>query len=246
MKIAGVVLAAGKGTRMGDVNGSTIPKVMFEIAGKPMVRYAIDNLKLASIADLVAIVGYKKELVQDYLKDEVKYAEQKELLGTGHAVMMARDLVENGYDALLVCYGDAPFFKPKTIKRLIEIFKEKKPAVAMLSTIFSDPTGYGRIIRDKAGNVTGIVEQKDCTSFESEIKEGNAGFYIFDNIWFWQNIDKLKSDNAQHEYYLTDMIHLAKEQNKEIIAITTEDENEAAGVNTQEQLKIAEEVMNKV
>ena len=245
-KITAVILAAGKGTRMQTSGNSEIPKVMYELCGKPLLWYSIKNIKEAGIENIIVVDGYKKEKVEDYFKKSVQYAVQDEQLGTGHAAMMALPVVNDTTEAILICYGDMPLYKSKTIKKLIGEFLERKPTIAMLSVHFDEPNqwSYGRIKKDEKGNVIGIVEQKDCTEEEKSIKECNPGFYIFDVAWFKENIEKLRSENAQHEYYLTDMIQIAKEQDKTIISIAVERETEALGVNTPEQLKIAEEVLN--
>jgi bifunctional UDP-N-acetylglucosamine pyrophosphorylase / glucosamine-1-phosphate N-acetyltransferase len=242
--IVAVILAAGKGKRIG-AEEVKLPKVMFGLVGKPMIRYSIDNIRNAGISDVVLVVGYEKEKIINYLDDEVKYAEQKELLGTGHAAMMARGLVEDKFSSMLVCYGDMPLYKPETIKKLVDIFNSKKPTIAMLTVSFDDPEfwAYGRIVRNSSGGIERIIEQKDCSKEEVKIQECNPGFYIFDNNWFWQNIEKIGSDNAQQEYYLTDMISLAVLQNKKVIGVPVTEEWEALGINNPDQLQQAEEIL---
>ncbi|MCL5410364.1 MAG: NTP transferase domain-containing protein [Patescibacteria group bacterium] len=242
-KIAAVILAAGKGTRMGDTEGSLIPKVMFPLAGKPIIYHSVKLIKDAGINRVVLVVGYKRELIREYFGDQVEYVVQEDQLGTGHAVLMAKELLEGKTDAVIVFYGDNPLYKPETVKKLINIFETEKPTIAMLSAVSENPFGYGRIIRDENGEVLGIKEHKDCNEEELKIKEWNPGFYIFDSEWLWSNIDKLDSDNAQKEYLLTDLIKIAKEQDKKIIAILVSEESEAFGINTGEQLKEAEKVL---
>lgn len=246
-QIAAVILAAGKGTRMNEGQASPIPKVMFPIGDKPMIHYSVKHVKDAGVSRVVLVVGYKSELVREYMGEEAEYVLQTEQLGTGHAVSMAKDILMGQSDAVLVCYGDMPLFKSETIRQLIAKYEEEKPTVAMLSVVFEDPEfwAFGRIIRDENGEVTKSVEQKDCTLEQLKIKESNPCFYIFNAEWLWQNIGKLSTDNAQSEYYLTDMVQLACDQGERIIAIPTYDETEALGVNNPEQLKQAEEVLNK-
>lgn len=246
-KIAAVVLAAGKGTRMNEGENSPIPKVMFKIHGRPMIDYSIENLEKADIKKIVLVVGYKKEMVMNDIGDRVEYAVQEEQLGTGHATMQAQKNLQGKSEGVIVCYGDMPLFKPETIKNLVATFQTEKPTIAMLSVDFNDPLfwAYGRITRDQNSYVEAIVEQKDCSSEQLKIKECNPGFYIFDSQWLWDNIDQIKTNNIQHEYYLTDIVHIAKAQGKKIVAVKVSHENEVLGINTPEQLEKVEKILGK-
>lgn len=245
-KYATVILAAGKGTRMNEGEASPIPKVMLKIAGQPIIRYSVDSIKKAGIEKVVLIVGYKKEMIEEYFDNEVSYAVQEEQLGTGHAVMQAKSLLKGQAENVIVFYGDCPLYKPETIKKFIALYEERQPTIAMLSVISDDPTGYGRIIRDAndSGHVAGIVEHKDCTPEQLKIKEWNPGFYIFDGVWLWENIKNLSTNNVQHEYYLTDLIAMAVDQGKKLLAMPVSEENEALGINTLDQLKEAETALS--
>ena len=247
MKISAVILAAGKGTRMGEVEGSVIPKVMFRAHEKPLIEYSINNVMSAGINDIVLVVGYKREMIMGHIGESVQYAIQEEQLGTGHAAKMAKNNVISKYDAVLVCYGDMPLFRPETIRNLVEIYEKEQPTIAMLSVKFNDPNywAYGRITRDQNGEITGIVEQKDCAPEQLEIKESNPGFYIFNNSWIWEALDHIGSNNAQHEYYLTDLIAMAIDQGKRVIAVPVSEEEEVLGVNTPDQLKQVEEIITR-
>jgi len=209
-------------------------------------------LQNAGIEKIVLVVGYKKEMVMEDVGSRVEYAVQKEQLGTGHAAMQAKNNLEGKVDAVVICYGDMPLFKPETIRNLVNEYKNPKigterPIVAMLTVDFDDPNywAYGRIIRDKNGYVDASIEQKDCTEEQLKIKECNPSFYIFNADWLWQNFAKLSTNNVQHEYYLTDMIHIAKEQGKKIIAVKVSEESEVLGINTQEQLERVEKILAK-
>jgi bifunctional UDP-N-acetylglucosamine pyrophosphorylase/glucosamine-1-phosphate N-acetyltransferase len=251
-KYAAIILAAGKGTRMGGAEGSEIPKVMYEIAGQPIIRHSVTLTEKAGIKKIVLVVGYKKELIEDYFGDEVEYAVQEQQLGTGHAVACAKSVVKGRSESVIVFYGDNPLYKPETIQKLIALYESppaggEKPTVAMLSVHFDDPMYwvFGRIIRDEADNVIGIVEQKDCDEEQLKITECNPGFYIFDADWLWENIEKLESNNVQHELYLTDMIKLAQAQKKRIVAMPVSEESEALGINNLEQLAAAEKILQQ-
>lgn len=244
-EICAVILGAGQGKRIG-ASEANLPKVMFEIKGKPMIRYSVDNIKSAGLDDVIVVVGFQKEKIMDYLGQEVQYAFQEELLGTGHAAMMAKDLVLGNYQAVLVCYGDMPLYKPETIQNLIKIYQEKQPTIAMLTNHFEDPNcyGYGRIIRNKENQIIAITEQKDCTEEQTKISECNPGFYIFDANWLYENIEKLKSENAQNEYYLTDMIAMAISQGKNIETVEVADWHEVLGINNLDHLKEVEDYLD--
>ncbi len=246
MKIAAVILGAGKGTRMNEGEASDMPKVMFKANGKPLLEYSINVFKDAGIDKIVVVVGYKKEMIKDYFGDKVEYTEQKEQLGTGHATKMAESNLKGKTDAVIVEYGDMPLYRPETVKHLVEVYKKEKPTIAMLTVDFEDPDfwAYGRIVRNAEGYVEAIVEQKDGTPEQLKIKECNPSFYIFDSEWLWENFDKLSTDNAQSEYYLTDMIKIANDQGKKIIAVKVSEENEVFGVNNPEQLKEVEEILD--
>lgn len=242
-KYAAVILAAGKGTRMGNGEASPIPKVMYELHGKPIIDWAVGSIKEVGINRIVLVVGYKKEMVKDYFGDKVEYAVQEEQLGTGHAVAQARLLLASQAEQVIVFYGDCPLYLPASIKRLIDMHEEQKATISMLTVVSEDPTGYGRVFRNELGHVSDIVEHKDCTEDQLKCKEWNPGFYIFDSAWLWENISELDDDNIQKEYYLTDMIKIAKEQGMRVCATSVTDENEALGINNQEQLKEAEEIL---
>jgi len=247
-KYIAIILAAGKGTRMNEGLASSIPKVMFEIADKPIISWSVKLVKDAGIEKVILVIGYKKELIEQYFGDQVEYAIQAKQLGTGHAVLMAKDLAAGKSNSVIVFYGDCPLYKPETVKKLIEYYENppadgEKPTIAMLTAISMDAGAYGRVIRDEKGDVASIVEYKDCNEEQKKVGEWNPGFYIFDADWLWQNIVKLQNNNAQNEYYLTDLIMMAKEQNKRVIAMPVSEESEAMGINTPEQQKEAEKIL---
>ncbi|MCL5407731.1 MAG: sugar phosphate nucleotidyltransferase [Patescibacteria group bacterium] len=253
-KYAAIILGAGKGTRMNEGKASPIPKVMFEANGEPIIKHSVNLIKNAGIEKVVVVVGYKKEMVTDSLGKIVEYSVQEEQLGTGHAAMTAENILAGKAESLIIFYGDNPLYKTESIKKLINLYEKpaspaggEKPTIAILTVIFEDPMfwAFGRIVRNKNGEVTGIVEQKDCSKEQLKIKESNPGFYIIDADWFWENGKKIENKNAQGEFYLTDIIDIACQQGKKIVAIPVEEEDEALGINTPEQLKQAEEVLKK-
>ncbi|MDO8444135.1 MAG: NTP transferase domain-containing protein [bacterium] len=244
-KYAAVILAAGKGTRMNDGKESSIPKVMYEIAGKPIIDWSVKLTKDAGINKIVLVVGYKKELIKDYFDGKVEYAVQEQQLGTGHAAASARPVLEGKSESIIVFYGDNPLYKPETVRKLINLYETEKPTIAMMTVFFDNPEfwAFGRIVKDENGHVIDIIEQKDCTPEQLKIEECNPGFYVFDASWLWQNVDKLETNNAQGEFYLTDMVRIAVRQGKKVVSMPVSEIGEALGINSPEQQKKAEEII---
>jgi bifunctional UDP-N-acetylglucosamine pyrophosphorylase/glucosamine-1-phosphate N-acetyltransferase len=229
---------------MGDADR---PKVMFEANDKPIIEYLVQSIQTAGVSDIVLVVGYLQEQVKNYFKDRVQYVEQLEQKGTGHAVMMAKDILKRKSKAVLVSYGDMPLYKIETIKKLIEKYIIEKPAIAMVTVDLADPDfwAYGRVLRDKNGEIVATVEQKDATEEQRKIKECNPSFYLFDSNWLWENLGRIGTDNAQKEYYLPDLISIAHNQDKKIVSIKAESEDEVLGVNTPEQLEKVAKILEK-
>jgi bifunctional UDP-N-acetylglucosamine pyrophosphorylase/glucosamine-1-phosphate N-acetyltransferase len=246
--IIAVILAAGKGTRMGNTDW---PKVMFKANNKPIVECLVQSIQAAGVNDIVLVVGYLQEQVRKHFKDRVQYVEQREQKGTGHAVMMAKDLLKGKSKAVLVSYGDMPLYKIETIKKLIEKFNSpaggEKPVIAMVTVDLADPDfwAYGRVLRDKNREIVATVEQKDATEEQRKIKECNPSFYLFDSDWLWDNLSRIGTNNVQKEYYLPDLISIAASQGKKIVSIKAESEDEVLGVNTPEQLEKVAKILKK-
>lgn len=235
-----IILAAGQGKRI----KSNIPKVLHKACGKEMVNHVIDTMRTAGISDVNVIVGKGAELVKQRTKSqEVSYSLQEEQLGTGHAVKCAKDFLDNKSGIVAIFTGDAPLIKPETVKELMKKHIEEKNFATLLTSEISNPTGYGRIVRN-GDEVEKIVEHKDCNGQELEIKEINAGMYCFDTISLLDALDKLSNDNAQGEYYLTDVISILKSENKKVGALST-DFNETLGVNSRAELAVVEEILRK-
>lgn len=232
--IVAVVLAAGKGTRM----KTNKAKVVHKIYGKEMIRRVVDIARRTGIEDIVAVVGHKRDEVQEVLGDSVAYVYQEELLGTGHTVMQAIPYLENKKGKVVILYGDVPIVRPETLKKLIANNIAEGEQATVLTAIVSNPTGYGRIIRDDTGHVKAIVEEKDANDLEKKITEINSGIYCFDIQELILALTKITPNNAQGEYYLTDVIKIMNDKGLKVGAMIVEDKTEILGVNDRMQLEM--------
>lgn len=233
-----IVLAAGKGTRM----GSDLPKVLLPVCGRPVITHILDALGKAGIQRPVVVVGYKAEKVREALGDRVIYALQKEQRGSGHAVMCARDAARGAKDLLIMC-GDSPLFRVETISAVMEAHVREDAVITLASAILDDPTGYGRILRGPGGEVIGVVEEKIAMPEQKAVKEINGGLYAFDAGWLWESIHLMR-ENEVGELCLTEMVDIAIAQGRKVIAVPIPAE-EVAGINTPEQLRAAERVLSE-
>ena len=237
--IMAIVMAAGKGTRMKSKKSKLVQKIY----GKEIVKRAVENAQKAGIHDIVAVVGYQKEEVMEVLGDSVKYAYQDEMLGTGHAVMQAKEFLAGKKGKVLVLNGDVPLLRPDTLNKLVEKSIENREYATLLTAIYENPTGYGRIIRDEGGNIKGIVEEKDTKPSQRKIKEINAGIYCFDVEELFAALDKIKPNNAQGEYYITDVISIMNKKGLKTGAVIVEDNTEILGINDRIQLEMLTKVL---
>ena len=234
-----IVLAAGKGTRMKSKKSKLVQKIY----GKEVVRRAVENAEKAGVGEIVAVVGYMKEEVMAVLGDKVKYAVQDEMLGTGHAVLQAKEYLKGKKGKVLVLNGDVPLIRPETLNKLLEKSIENKEYATLLTAIYDNPKGYGRIVRDEGGNIAAIVEEKDTTDDQKEIKEINAGIYCFDIEELLAALENLSPDNAQGEYYLTDVIEIMNKKGLKTGAVVVEDNTEILGINDRIQLEMLTKVL---
>lgn len=239
MRILGIVLAAGQGKRM----KSKLYKVLHPVCGKPMVGHVLDVLDAAQVDRKVVVVGHGADEVKAYVGERAEFALQAEQLGTGHAVLMAEPLLAQEDGITVVICGDTPLIRPESLETMIRMHREQGAAATLMSASLSVPQGYGRIVRDEHGHVARIVEQKDCTPEQDAISEINAGTYCFDNRKLFAALAKVTNDNAQGEYYFTDVIGILREQKETVLAYCTSDESEWIGVNDRIALSEAEAYM---
>ncbi len=238
MSATALILAAGEGTRM----FSDTPKVAHCVLGEPMISLVVDAANAARCARIVAITGHKAEVVEALIPD-VECVRQEQQLGTGHAVMCARDALSSASGSLLILSGDTPLITPETITGLIAMRESSGCVATILTTHLTAPAGYGRIVRNRDGEVAAIVEEKDCSPEQRAITEVNTGTYCFDAQSLFGHLDRLTTENAQGEYYLTDIIALFVAEGLTVSAMATDDPSETLGVNTRVQLAEASKIL---
>ncbi len=240
-KVAAIILAAGKGERM----KSELPKVLHKICYRPMLGYVMDLVKELKIRDSVAVLGYKHLEVKKFLGPGVKTAIQKKILGTGDAVKQALPGLRSFKGTVVVLYGDTPLLKKETIEKLVEHHLDSRAAATLLSAKLEDPSGYGRILRNKYNCLCGIVEEKDCDDFQKEIKEINTGILCFDKNKLAESLKKVRPNNAKKEYYLTDVIDILYKKGELVETVLIPDANEAMGINSRAELAAANKIMQR-
>ncbi len=242
-KLAVVIMAAGKGTRMKNPD---MAKVMYEIEEKPMVHYVVDlAVKIQSQRTLL-IVGWQKQSVIDYIKTafpQVEFVEQNEQRGTGHAVMQTTESLKDFTGDVLVLSGDVPLLIEKTARALLGYHKTSAASATILTADLDDPTGYGRVVRNDDDSVKKIVEHKDASKQELKIKEINSGIYCFDSQKLFETLTALTPNNAQGEYYLTDVFETFWKNKWRVSAVKAIDPVEVMGINDLDQLNIARELI---
>ena len=235
MKNYAIVLAAGRGTRM----KTELPKAAYPLLKRPMIKYVLNALENSQVDENIVVLGYKREVFEEMLGDRVSYAYQEEQLGTGHAVLQAIDKLEDEEGSVVIICGDMPLITTEVINNLISAHNDAKEDVTVVSTKVSNPTSYGRIVRGKNGRLEEIVEEKDAISIIKTIDEINTGLYCVKTKILKELLKELTPNNAQHEYYLTDIVKLARNHNYVVDALYYDDHDYFIGVNTLYDLSIA-------
>lgn len=231
-----VVLAAGEGTRM----KSDLPKVLHELHGKPLLGWVLDAIDAAGYDRTIVIIGHEGERVQRAVEARgVEFAWQREQLGTGHAVLQARDALGDAEGQVTVLSGDVPLIRPETLAELMRVHRENDAAATVMTAEFEDPTGYGRIVRDRSGMVERIVEQKDASDEEKRIREINSGTYTFEIGPLFEILPRLGNANASGEYYLTDVVAELRARGEGVYPFVVPDVWEIFGINTKDHLALA-------
>ena len=236
-----VILAAGAGTRM----KSDRPKVLHEVMGRPMVSHVISQVRKAGADNITAVIGHGADVVREALSGEgITFAVQEEQLGTGHAVMQALDRIPEEGDVFILC-GDTPLITGETLSAFAEYHSSQQAVLTVLTAEYEDPTGYGRIVRNQDGSLLCIVEQKDASEEQKLIKEVNAGMYCVEAGFLREALPRITNDNAQQEYYLTDLVELAVSADRKTAAFCVDDPEEIMGVNNRVQLAAASKAMQR-
>jgi len=241
--LAAIILAAGKGTRM----NSDQPKVLSEVGKKPMIVHAIHTAKALGAEKTITVLGYKYEMVQKALKNEsVEYALQLQQLGTAHAVLQCREMLNNFQGNVIILYGDVPLIKVETLSTLIAVHEKENACSTILTTNIPDPTGYGRIIRNTDHSLKKIVEENDASDKERKVIEINSGIYVFDNQTLFRLLPLVGSNNKQNEYYLPDVLNLIIREKGKVAIDKINNYIEIQGVNNPEQLTEVNECYEKI
>jgi UDP-N-acetylglucosamine pyrophosphorylase len=241
--LAAIIMAAGKGTRMKD---SSKAKVMYEVLGKPMVHYVLDLAKMLKASRVIVIVGYQRDTVIQYLQNShpnVEIAVQEEQLGTGHAIMQSEATLKGFSGDVVVLSGDVPLLTADSVQELIDHHQQTAASATILTADFTDPTGYGRIVRNSDGSVKRIVEHKDATEEERHVKEINSGIYVFNGQKLFDGLKHITPQNVQNEYYLTDVFEYFWKRLWKVSALKTLHVEEIIGVNTVDQLEEVKQVL---
>jgi UDP-N-acetylglucosamine pyrophosphorylase len=241
--LAVVIMAAGKGTRMKDASKA---KVMYEVLDKPMIHYVVDLAIMLKSSRVIAVVGYQRDTVIRYLQNShpnVEIVIQAEQLGTGHAIMQTKRALEAFMGDVVILSGDVPLLTAESMQKLIDYHNQTEASATILTADFSDPTGYGRIIRNNDDSVKRIVEHKDATEEERRVKEINSGIYIFNRKKLFDALQYITPQNVQNEYYLTDVFGHFWTQKWKVSALKTKKVEEIMGVNTVQQLEEVKQVL---
>ena len=236
-----VILAAGKGTRM----KSKLPKVLHKAGGKSMAQHVLDAARSAGAKRNIVVTGFGGEMVREALGNQAEFVEQKEQLGTGHAVQQTADLLAGENGTVMVLCGDTPLLTGALLKKLYDEHVAAGAKATVLTAIMPDATGYGRIIRLADGSVARIVEHKDATEAERQVQEVNSGIYCFAARELFDSLKQVNNDNAQGEYYLPDVLEILKKQGEKIWAVAADDYESTLGINSRLQLAGAEKILRR-
>ncbi len=228
---------------------SDLPKVLLPVCGRPMIHFVLDSLQAAGFSPQVVVVGHRGEDVRAELasrRDAVSFITQSEQLGTGHAVMQCRGLLENHDGPVIVVAGDSPLLQPQSLQKLLTHFETHRPALLLGTLVKQDPTGLGRVIRAGDGAFTGIVEEKDASEAQRQIREVNMSTYLFDSRELLSALDQLDNQNSQQEFYLTDCAAILHRAGKRVEALPVLEPCEALSINNPAELAAVDSKMREM
>jgi bifunctional UDP-N-acetylglucosamine pyrophosphorylase/glucosamine-1-phosphate N-acetyltransferase len=239
--LAAVILAAGQGTRM----KSDMAKVLHKLCGRSMIRYVVDAAGSTAPNRIIIVVGHQAEAVMKEMDGEaVEFALQEERLGTGHAVLQAAPMLEGFSGTIMVLTGDTPLLRPETLAGLLETHRDSGASATVLTAVLEDAAGYGRIIKDKQGDFLKIVEHRDASDDEKKVNEINSGIFCFESDDLFSALASVGRENAQGEYYLTDVMSILRKEGRKTVVYLCADRQEVMGINDLDQLKEAERLMS--
>jgi UDP-N-acetylglucosamine diphosphorylase/glucosamine-1-phosphate N-acetyltransferase len=241
-KLLCLILAAGKGTRM----KSDLAKVLHPLCGRPLLSYVVEAARRAGAERTVIVVGHQAEQVRESVAGgDLSFVEQREQLGTGHAVLIAREHFREWEGTILILCGDVPLLTPRTLEALLLQHRDSGSAVTVLTTVLEDPGSYGRVVKERDGAVLRIVEARDATDEEKRVREINAGIYCAGGAFLAEAVGEITNDNAQKEYYLTDIVEIARKRGLRVRAHVASFPPEVMGINTPEDLGEAERLVRE-
>lgn len=239
-----LILAGGKGTRL-QSEKFNLPKALRKLKDKTLIEHVLDNISFIEKKDTYIVIGYKREMILEEIDNKYNFVIQDQQLGTGHATMVAKEFLKDYDEDLLLLYGDMPLISESILKKFIKYHEDKNSKCTIMTAKFENQPPYGRIIRDNNGYFKKVVEEKDCSVEELNIKELNCGPYIINSKILFKALKKLKNNNKQKEYYLTDVPEIIKDMGIEINIFLNDTCNEMIGVNTLEDLKECEMLLMK-
>ena len=242
--IRAIVPAAGKGRRLQEVSGD-MPKAMFRVGDRPMLEVVLENISFIDSSNIYIVVGYRKEIITEYFGDTYRYNEQKEQLGTGHAVMTCAEDFKDFDGSVLVTFGDMPLFRRSEMEKMCRQHQESGAACTIMTAENPELKLWARVLRDEKGNFSAIVEGKDCTEEQAKIKELFSGVMVFDSKALFRVLPQVGCANVQKEYYVTEVPELMVKQGLKVETYFTKDGDDLRGINTPEDLEVCERILQQ-